>query len=100
MTEGLDEKLGRLPRADAPPERDPLFRIRVLERRERQRFQHRSQMLLAAAVVVAVFPALILTLGTSLIAPGLIAAFCIAVIAAGLFSIRGVLQVVRRLRGS
>ena len=100
MNQDLDKKLGRWLREDAPPERDPLFRIRVLERRERQRFQHRSQMLLAVAVVLAVFPALILTLGTDLIAPGLIAVFCIAVITASLFSIRSVLQVVRQLRGS
>ena len=100
MTEDLDKKLGRLLRGDAPPERDPLFRIRVLERRERQRFQRRSQTLLAVAVVAAVLPALILTLGTDLIVPGLIAVFCIAVIAASLFSVRSVLQVVRQLRGS
>jgi hypothetical protein len=98
MTQDIDERLGRLLREDAPPERDALFRIRLLERREHQRFRHRSLVLLAGAVVLAVIPAIAFTVANPLVA-GLIAVFSAALIAAGLFSVRGVLQAVRWLRG-
>ena len=50
MTHGEDE-LKSLLRAPAPRERDPLFRLRVLERRERLRTQQRLLFLLAVVVV-------------------------------------------------
>jgi hypothetical protein len=46
-----DERLTRILLRDAPPERDPLFRLEVLERRERQRFR-RSVLLLVVGVLV------------------------------------------------
>lgn len=46
-----DDRLTRLLLRGAPPERDPLFRIKVLERRERRRFR-RSVLLLIAGVLV------------------------------------------------
>ena len=98
MTQGIDEKLGRLLREDAPPERDALFRIRLLERREQRRFRHRSLMLLAAATVLAVVPVITLNFVADPLAAGLIAVFCMALIAACLFSVRGVLRVMRWLR--
>jgi hypothetical protein len=99
MKQDIDERLGRLLREDAPPAHDPWFRIRLLERRERLRFRHRSLTLLAAAVVMAVFPAILLGLVANPIAAGLVAVFIVALIGASLLSIRGVLQVVRWLRG-
>ena len=36
----------------APPTRDPLFRLKVLERRERQRFQRRMATIACSAVVL------------------------------------------------
>ena len=50
MTPDEDEHIANLLRAAAPPARDAIFRLGVLERRERQRFQRRSLLLLAAAL--------------------------------------------------
>ena len=38
MRDDDDDQVNHLLRSLAPPERDPLFRIRVLERRERRQF--------------------------------------------------------------
>ena len=99
MTQDIDERLGRLLRADAPPERDPLFRIRLLERREQRRFRQRSLTLLVGAAVLTVIPAITLALVDNPIAAGVIAAFVVALIGAGLASFRGLLHAVRWLRG-
>ena len=53
MSDG-DASLEALLRADLPPARDPLFRIAVLERRERQRFRRQ----LVTTLTVGVFAAL------------------------------------------
>ncbi|MEO8314917.1 MAG: hypothetical protein ABI645_09000 [Pseudomonadota bacterium] len=55
MTQELDERLSRFLLGDTPPARDPMFRLRVLARRERQRFLRRSVMLFAAALACIVF---------------------------------------------
>ena len=52
MSEGEDERLGALLRQDAPPARDPMFRLKVLERRETARFRRQSLFLIAVAVVL------------------------------------------------
>jgi O-antigen/teichoic acid export membrane protein len=99
MTQDTDDRLGRLLREDAPPERDPLFRIRLLERREHRRFRQRSLALLVGAAVLTVIPAITLALMDNPIAAGVAAVFCVALLGAGLASFRGLLQAVRWLRG-
>ena len=99
MTDDLDERLGRLLREGSPPERDPMFRIQVLERREQRRFRQRSLTLLAGAVAVGLFPAVFLALVADPLTAALVGVFSLALIAAGLFSVRGVLQAMRWLRG-
>jgi hypothetical protein len=61
MDEEIDKRISQLLSRRAPAERDPLFRIQVLERRERQRFRRSILQLLGAflAIVVA------LTIGAS-----------------------------------
>jgi len=54
MSEHLDERIGDLLREDAPPARDPAFRISVLERRERKRFLRQSAILGLIALALAV----------------------------------------------
>ena len=102
MNQDLDTKLGQLLRQGAPPERDPAFRIALLERRERQRYQSRQRLVLAAGALLAVLFAVVVTLnrtlGDRMWMVLLAAAFCAAVVVAGLFSLRGVLLVVRHLR--
>ena len=57
MTHDEDEQLTQFLQRNAPPSRDPLFRVKVLERRERQWFRRRVSLLgivLAVAAISAV----------------------------------------------
>jgi len=54
MSEERDERIVNLLRAGAPPERDPVFRLRVLERREQRQFQRQLFTMLAGLVVILV----------------------------------------------
>jgi len=48
----IDERIATALQHDAPPPRDPMFRIQLLERRERQRFRRRALQALAGGVAV------------------------------------------------
>jgi hypothetical protein len=48
MMHDEERRLARFLRQNEPPERDPLFRVKVLERRERQWFRRRVATMLAA----------------------------------------------------
>jgi len=50
--------MAELLRKDSPAERDPLFRVRVLERLERARYRRRLYASIASAVVLAVIAAI------------------------------------------
>src|SRR5688500_7065392 len=52
--DGKDEQIARLLMRNAPPSRDPLFRVKVLERRERQRFRRNLLQLAVGLAAVAV----------------------------------------------
>jgi hypothetical protein len=54
MHDEKDEQLTQLLLRNAPPSRDPLFRVKVLERRERRRFERNVLQLLGVVVMVAV----------------------------------------------
>jgi hypothetical protein len=104
MEQQVDAKIGRLLRADAPAERDVLFRIGLIERRERVRYRRRQQALLAAALVFAALIASLLLLRPTLFSPellrsGLLALFVIALIAAAARGVHGLQQALRWLRG-
>ena len=98
MTQDQEERLGRLLREDAPPKRDPLFRLGVLERREHQRFQRRSLALLAAAASLALIFWIGFNAGAGLLATLVVALFCAAVAVSYFLSMRGVTELWRRLR--
>jgi hypothetical protein len=92
-----DDKLGQLLRSDAPSTRDAMFRLSVLERRERQRYERRSVILLAAAATAAI----VLWIGFLLAGPlatFLIALLCASLAGACFISVPGALQLLRRLR--
>jgi hypothetical protein len=63
MRDDQDERIADLLNADAPPVRDPVFRIRVLERREHRRFQRRSLTMAAGALVIIVVSAFAIGIG-------------------------------------
>jgi len=54
----LDERLNAALGADAPPARDPLFRVDLLGRIERARFRRQMTLVAALSAVVAVVVAL------------------------------------------
>ena len=98
MSEDIDERLGRLLREDAPSDRSALFRLGVLERRERQRFRKRSTVLAVAAVVLAAIVAIGFNAGIDLFATAAIVVLCALLVLAFLVSAPGVAILLRRLR--
>ncbi len=98
MTEDLDQRFQDLLHRAGPAERDPTFRLRVLERRERERFRRASVMNLGAAVALAgLAGAAALLHPAPLMAEG-VALFAVAVTAAGRLHAPTVLAELRRLR--
>jgi peptidoglycan/LPS O-acetylase OafA/YrhL len=104
MNADRDEALARLLLEGAPPERDPFFRIALIERRTRQRYRQRQRTLLVIAAVAALLPALafaaIQSLGVALLPATLAVIFGAGLVAASVFSLRGVRQVMRQVRAA
>jgi|SRR5690348_2355418 hypothetical protein len=63
MSEQQDHRIPELLRLAAPPARDPVFRLRVLERREQRQFQHRLYIILAGVIAIISVSTWALTLG-------------------------------------
>jgi len=111
MTEEIDDRLGRLLRADSVPQRDALFRIRLLERGERQRYRRQAAVQRAVLVLLVAAPLILWWITpealsrarapvSQLLREALLVAFVLALVAAVGFSVRGILQAVRWMRGS
>jgi len=94
-----DERLSRLLRADAPPERDTLFRISLIERRERQLCRRRAWMRIAVTAALLVLPAVVLAMAEPLTAT-VVVALVVAVTAAAIVSFRGLRLAVHWWRGN
>ena len=52
MSEDRDDRMVEFLRQAAPPARDPVFRLRVLERRERRQFRRQLFTMLAGLLVI------------------------------------------------
>jgi hypothetical protein len=63
MSDDVDQRIVDLLRQDAPPARDPVFRLRVLERREHRRFQQRLFTMLAGALMILLVSAFAVGIG-------------------------------------
>ena len=63
MMDEKDDRLTQRLQQMAPPPRDPLFRVKVLERRERQQFRTRVAILLS--LILALGTALVMSAGAS-----------------------------------
>lgn len=103
MGQELDEMLGSLLREGGIPPRDPMFRIRVLERREHQRYRKRQRTLLLTLVATLVIPGMCLVAASALPASRLLGIgaatlFGAALLAAGLSSAQGMMQALRWIR--
>jgi hypothetical protein len=58
-----DGRIAAALRANAPPARDPVFRLQVIERRERQRFKRRALASLVTVIAVGVLSGLAVRTG-------------------------------------
>jgi hypothetical protein len=97
MTDDSDTKLDELLREDAPQARDPLFRLSVLERRERMRFRRRMALLFAVVVTVTI--AVLVgfdTVGDRIVAPIAILLFGVVLSMAVVLRAWTLIRVVRR----
>lgn len=96
MREDTDDRIVELLRADAPPAHDPLFRLKVLERREQRQFQRRLYTMLAGALVIILMLAFARGIGTG--APGTMGALAVgAALASAYFAFRrSLLRILRR----
>src|SRR2546423_1330478 len=63
MSEDRDERIVEFLHADAPPARDPVFRLKVLERREQRQFQRQLFTMLAGALVIILVSVFAIGLG-------------------------------------
>ncbi len=99
MTDDVDSKLSALLLSGAPPARDPLFRIRVIERRERERYRQRSRALLAGAAFVVLAHGVALALAPDVFTAGIGALIGLAVLGVGAASVAFAVRIVRALRG-
>jgi hypothetical protein len=96
MSDDRNDRIGEFFRAQAPPVRDPAFRLRVLERREHRQFQRRLFSILAGALLIILISAFAVGFGQgSLATTGALSVG--AAIASGYFAFRGrLLQILRR----
>jgi hypothetical protein len=76
----VDERITTALQHDAPPPRDPLFRIQLLERRERQRFRRQTQQALAAGAGVLVVSALTVSAGSTAYVAGSVLLFALVLV--------------------
>jgi hypothetical protein len=91
----IDEHIASLLQVNAPPERDPVFRIKVLERRERQRFHRRSLAMVGTALSLTVIAVAGYSAGVRIAEAASIALLGISV-AAPLAYAPGILRTLRR----
>lgn len=92
----IDERITAALRHDAPPRRDPVFRVQLLERRERQRFRRRMQHSVAAGAAVAVVSALTLRAGDMAYAAGSVLLFALVLLSAAVVHLPEFGRLVRR----
>ena len=76
----IDDRITTALQHDAPPPRDPLFRIQLLERRERQRFRRRTLQALAAGAAVLVVSALTVSAGSMAYVAGSVLLFALVLV--------------------
>ena len=96
MSEDRDDRVVDLLKAAAPPARDPVFRLKVLERREQRQFQRRWLTMLAGVLLIILLSTFAITIGERALVPtGVLAVG--AALASGYLAFRGrLLRILRR----
>ena len=92
-----DDRITTALRADAPPLRDSVFRLQVLERRERQRFQRRALGSLAAGTGVTATSVLAVASGGEAYIAGSALLFALVVSTGALVYLPGFGRLIRQL---
>jgi hypothetical protein len=93
----FDRRVTTALQQDAPPPRDPVFRLQLLERRERQRFRRRALHALSVATGVAVMSALTVNVGGEAYTAGSVLLFAVVLVAAAVVYLPGLGRLIRRL---
>jgi hypothetical protein len=93
----IDERITAALRHDAPPLRDPLFRIQLLERAERQRFRRRTQQALAGGAAVVAVSALTVGAGGEAYTAGGVLLFALVLVTGAVVVLPEFGRLIRRL---
>ena len=93
MTEDRDDRIVDLLKAAAPPAQDPVFRLKVLERREHRQFHRRMLTMLAGVLVIILASTLAISIGEgALVTTGALAVG--VALASGYLAFRGRLRLI------
>lgn len=92
-----DQRITAALQHDAPPPRDPVFRLQVLERRERQRFRRRGLHALTAGAAVAVVSALTVRASGEAYTAGSVLLFALVLITGAVVYLPEFGRLIRRL---
>ena len=97
MSEQQGDRIVDLLQRAAPPARDPVFRLRVLERREQRQFQRRLYIMLAGVIAIILVSTFSMRLGGGFLetsAP----VICVAVASTGLAFRQNLTRILRHFR--
>ena len=92
-----DDLIAHVLGQNAPPARDPVFRLQVMERRERQRFRRRSLMSVAAVAAIAGLSPLAIMAGGQAYAAGSVLLFALVLITGAVVYLPGFGRLLGRL---
>ena len=96
MSEDRDERIVEFLRASAPPPRDPVFRLKTLERREQRRLRQRCLTMLVGALVILMVSILGISIGGGALKAAGAVVFSTALVT-GYLAFRGrLLRILRR----
>jgi len=93
----VDERIAAALQHDAPPPRDPLFRVQLLERAEQRRFRRRTQQCGAGGVTIAVVSAFTLAAGGDAYAAGGVLLFALVLVTGAVVVVPEFGRLLRRL---
>jgi hypothetical protein len=98
MTSDHDEKIAAFLRQEAPPAHDPVFRVKVLERREQQRFRQHFLLLGLISAVLVVIGWIGISVGGETAVTTIVLAIGVALAAAYVLYAPAVARLLRRFR--
>ena len=98
MTYKQDEPFAILLRQQAPAARDLVFRLKVLERRERREVRRRALLLLGAALAVAVISLIGVSMGGKTYETARVALFAVATAISGVTYMPALARLLRRFK--